>query len=33
MLLVISLFVPGGGAAVGWTMYAPLSTQMGPGWT
>jgi len=31
LLLVISLFVPGGAPGVGWTLYAPLSTQMGPG--
>ncbi|OGA18495.1 MAG: cytochrome c oxidase subunit I [Betaproteobacteria bacterium RIFCSPLOWO2_12_FULL_63_13] len=31
LLLVISLFVPGGGPAAGWTMYVPLATQMGPG--
>src|SRR5512140_1305421 len=30
-LLVISFFVPGGAPAAGWTLYAPLSTQMGPG--
>ncbi|TSA17679.1 MAG: cytochrome c oxidase subunit I, partial [Betaproteobacteria bacterium] len=30
-LLVISFFVPGGAPAAGWTIYAPLSTQMGPG--
>src|SRR5665647_3590561 len=30
-LLVISFFAPGGAPAAGWTMYAPLSTQMGPG--
>ncbi|HUS25069.1 MAG TPA: cytochrome c oxidase subunit I, partial [Candidatus Binatia bacterium] len=30
-LLVISFFVPGGATAAGWTLYAPLSTQMGPG--
>src|SRR6187401_709139 len=30
-LLVVSFFVPGGAAAAGWTIYAPLSTQMGPG--
>jgi cytochrome c oxidase subunit 1 len=30
-LLVISLFVPGGAAGVGWTLYAPLTVQMGPG--
>ncbi|MGY6255095.1 cytochrome c oxidase subunit I [Paraburkholderia caledonica] len=31
VLLVGSFFVPGGGQAAGWTMYAPLSEQMGPG--
>src|SRR5512133_3810992 len=31
VLLVISFFVPGGAPAAGWTLYAPLSTQMGPG--
>jgi len=31
MLLVISLFVPGGGAGVGWTLYPPLSIEMGMG--
>jgi len=31
LLLVISLLVPGGAPGVGWTLYAPLSTQMGPG--
>jgi len=31
MLLVISLLVPGGAPGVGWTLYAPLATQMGPG--
>jgi cytochrome c oxidase subunit 1 len=30
-LLVGSFFVPGGATAAGWTLYAPLSTQMGPG--
>jgi cytochrome c oxidase subunit 1 len=30
-LLVISLFVPGGAAGTGWTLYPPLSTQMGMG--
>ena len=30
-LLVISFFVPGGATAAGWTLYAPLSTQMGLG--
>ena len=28
-LLIISLFVAGGGPNFGWTMYAPLSTYMG----
>ncbi len=31
ILLVTSFFVPGGAPAGGWTIYAPLSTQMGPG--
>src|SRR5246500_4020973 len=31
VLLVGSFFVPGGATAAGWTLYAPLSTQMGPG--
>ena len=30
-LLIGSFFVPGGAPAGGWTLYAPLSTQMGPG--
>ncbi len=30
-LLVISLFVPGGGPAAGWTLYPPLSVQGGMG--
>ncbi|HPA90054.1 MAG TPA: cytochrome c oxidase subunit 1, partial [Quisquiliibacterium sp.] len=30
-LLVVSYFVPGGATAAGWTLYAPLSVQMGPG--
>ena len=30
-LLVASFFVEGGATAAGWTLYAPLSTQMGPG--
>src|SRR6202051_491112 len=30
-LLVVSLFSPGGATAAGWTLYAPLSVQMGPG--
>jgi cytochrome c oxidase subunit 1 len=29
-LLIAAQFMPGGGAGVGWTMYAPLSTQAGP---
>ena len=29
-LLIAAQFAPGGGAGVGWTMYAPLSTQAGP---
>ncbi|MDB5888862.1 MAG: cytochrome oxidase subunit [Rhodocyclales bacterium] len=31
LLLVGSFFVPGGANAAGWTMYAPLSLQMGMG--
>jgi cytochrome c oxidase subunit 1 len=31
LLLIISFFVPGGAAAAGWTLYAPLSVQLGPG--
>src|SRR5712672_2739444 len=31
MLLMLSFFTPGGAPGVGWTLYAPLSTQMGPG--
>jgi len=30
-LLVISFFTPGGAPGVGWTMYAPLTVQMGMG--
>jgi cytochrome c oxidase subunit 1 len=30
-LLVVSLFVPGGGPDAGWTLYPPLSTQTGMG--
>jgi cytochrome c oxidase subunit 1 len=30
-LLVLSMFVPGGSAGVGWTMYAPLTVQQGMG--
>src|SRR5271165_6582335 len=30
-LLIVSFFVPGGAPAAGWTIYAPLSIQMGPG--
>jgi len=30
-LLTASFFVPGGATAAGWTLYAPLSLQMGPG--
>ena len=29
MLLIAAQFAPGGGAGVGWTMYAPLTTQAG----
>jgi len=31
ILLVASFFVPGGAVAAGWTLYAPLSLQMGIG--
>ncbi len=31
ILLVASFFVPGGATASGWTLYPPLSVQMGPG--
>jgi cytochrome c oxidase subunit 1 len=31
ILLVGSFFVAGGATAAGWTMYPPLSVQMGPG--
>ena len=31
ILLVGSFLVPGGATAAGWTLYAPLSVQMGPG--
>jgi cytochrome c oxidase subunit I len=31
ILLVASLFVPGGASGAGWTSYPPLSVQMGPG--
>jgi cytochrome c oxidase subunit 1 len=31
LLLVGAFFVPGGATASGWTMYPPLSVQMGPG--
>ncbi|MEN9911951.1 MAG: cytochrome c oxidase subunit [Pseudomonadota bacterium] len=31
LMLSISFFVPGGATAAGWTLYAPLSIQMGPG--
>ncbi len=31
ILLTLSFFVPGGATAAGWTLYAPLSVQMGPG--
>jgi len=30
-LLIISFFVPGGAPGVGWTLYAPLTVQMGAG--
>ena len=31
IMLTISFYVPGGATAAGWTLYAPLSIQMGPG--
>jgi cytochrome c oxidase subunit 1 len=31
ILLIASFFVPGGATAAGWTLYTPLSVQMGPG--
>src|SRR5271170_2222120 len=31
VLLAGSFFVPGGATSAGWTLYAPLSVQMGPG--
>ena len=31
LLLLGAFFVPGGANAAGWTMYPPLSVQMGPG--
>src|SRR5437870_5980817 len=31
LLLILSLFVPGGAAAGGWTMYPPLTVQAGMG--
>jgi cytochrome c oxidase subunit 1 len=31
LMLASSFFLPGGAPAGGWTMYAPLSLQMGPG--
>jgi len=31
ILLVTSFLVPGGATGAGWTLYAPLSVQMGPG--
>src|SRR5690606_19159757 len=31
VLLVLSFFMPGGATGAGWTMYAPLSVQMGIG--
>src|SRR3569623_1511352 len=31
ILLAESFLVPGGATAAGWTLYAPLTTQMGPG--
>jgi cytochrome c oxidase subunit 1 len=32
-MLVGSFFMPGGAPAAGWTLYAPLTLQMGPAWT
>src|SRR5215467_9265899 len=29
-LLVVSFFIPGGAPSAGWTIYAPLTLQMGP---
>jgi hypothetical protein len=29
-MLVLSFFMPGGAPAAGWTLYAPLTLQMGP---
>ena len=29
-LLILSFFMPGGAPGVGWTLYAPLTLQMGP---
>ena len=31
LLLTLSFFMPGGATGSGWTMYPPLSIQMGPG--
>ena len=31
LLLIISFFTPGGAPGVGWTLYAPLTVQMGVG--
>ncbi len=31
IMLMSSFLMPGGAAGVGWTMYAPLTSQMGPG--
>jgi len=30
LMLVLSFFMPGGAPAAGWTLYAPLTLQMGP---
>ncbi len=30
LMLVGSFFMPGGAPAAGWTLYAPLTLQMGP---
>jgi cytochrome c oxidase subunit 1 len=31
VMLLASFFMPGGATAAGWTLYAPLTLQMGPG--
>jgi cytochrome c oxidase subunit 1 len=30
LMLILSFFLPGGAPAAGWTLYAPLTLQMGP---